>query len=809
MAALKVIAQGSPAIGLDPDDIAVHLPGDARLEPRAGEAILAAMAEHPEAVAAYWDIMAGDQRQARPAWSPTRVQSEPGVCLPLAVRASWPQFDPLSGALELEHRLAESNALVVHIPSVLTVHTARPALEQGPPADDRRFEPGERPGTRRRRPSLPNQASTSIIIPSAGVSQPGAATSMLARCLNTLALLDPPPLEVIVVVGDEFQGDLPQERGAQGDGPSVQVVHRGTGAFDFSQAANCGLRASRGELVLLLNDDIEAETPDWLGRMAAHLQDRAVGAVGAALLYPNRTVQHAGIVMDDAYPLHPFVGHHLSDTVDHGGDVARDVIAVTGACLLARRRDLLAVGGLSPEFPSSFGDIDLCLRLRQSGLRVVIEPAAVLIHLETASRAPVIEPWEKSRFLRTWGHVTDPWYHPAFHRPHDPRSMNRNADHLGPVDHHRTWPARTGTIAGQKHQSPMNRPNSSENDSELNASDDVDLARVQAEIEAEADVRRRRDVQVTQLEHDMAQQWGALILPEPAIPEQASPVEASKDFSVGVPSGTKSGLISRLFKRVLRRAARRYTQYVLAQVNNLLRVIRQRLDSQQEHIDHHSKQLDIQNRHLKVLENTVHHSENNPYLVTSRLVDPPPTLAMDTISTIATLVGSATCLVLSGGTGEIVKSINANDGSAYGLEPDALCVLQAIKDGVDVRSDDLIAHLSRLGVGEVSTIVLTGVVELMPLKQLLEIVEQADRILAASGHIIVAVADPKNRNHIESELHVGLGLSPRAWQYLLDRAGFDAHVDLIVDPHITELVIAKRPPETATPAPSPTGLPHP
>ena len=451
MAALKVIAQSTPEIALDPDDIAIHLPSDAQLEPRARELIMSAFAEHPTATALYGDRRVNGQREARAAWSPTRVQSEPGACSPLAVRASWPQFDPSCSALELERRLAESNAVVLHIPSVLTRHTGSAGSIGGLEAGDPRFEPGPRPGTRRRRASNPGQASTSIIIPSAGYSRPGTTTPMLARCLDTLALLDPLPLEVIVVIGDEYQGELP----TRDDGLPVQVVKRGAGTFDFARAINCGLLASRGDLILLLNDDVEAESTDWLGRMAGHFQDPTVGAIGAALLYPDRTVQHAGMVMDDGHPLHPFQNHQLADTADHGGDVARDTISVTGACLLARRADLLAIGGMSPEFPISYGDIDLCLRLRRSGFRVVVEPAAVLIHHESASREQVIEPWEWGRFIYRWGEVVDPWYHPAYRRPDVPHHKNRNADHLGPVDPEASWPARSTEIQSKMHESQI------------------------------------------------------------------------------------------------------------------------------------------------------------------------------------------------------------------------------------------------------------------------------------------------------------------------------------------------------------------
>ena len=321
--------------------------------------------------------------------------------------------------------------------------------------DDPRFEPGPRSGTRRLRPSHQGQASTSIVIPSAGFSHPVAETTMLARCLESLALLDPAPLEVIVVVGDEFTGEPPREGMSGGNSLPVRVIHRGTGPFHFSQAVNCGLMASRGELVLLLNDDIEAETPDWLGRMAAHFDDPTVGAVGAALLYPDRTLQHIGVIIDEGYPLHPFRLYQLADTAAHGGDVARDMVSVTGACMLARRRNLLTVGGLSPEFPSSYGDVDLCLRLLRSGLRVVIEPAAVLIHHESASRNPTVKKWEWGRFVHRWGEVADPWYHPAFWRPNHLHHRNRNGDHLDPVDVDGSWPARSNVIHSRMHESQI------------------------------------------------------------------------------------------------------------------------------------------------------------------------------------------------------------------------------------------------------------------------------------------------------------------------------------------------------------------
>ncbi|MEZ5165574.1 MAG: hypothetical protein R2695_03435 [Acidimicrobiales bacterium] len=146
--------------------------------------------------------------------------------------------------------------------------------------------------------------------------------------------------------------------------------------------------------------------------------------------YPDGTIQHDGIVIDDARPLHPFRGSarrgHVAVRRRCGGDVA-----VTGGCLMARRADLLGLGGFSVAFPLSFNDVDLCVRMRRAGWRVVVEPAAHLVHHET-SRSPHIDAAEWDRWIARWGAMEDPWYHPGYRRPDDPRALHRNADHLDP-----------------------------------------------------------------------------------------------------------------------------------------------------------------------------------------------------------------------------------------------------------------------------------------------------------------------------------------------------------------------------------------
>lgn len=498
-------------------DLVAWLTGDAKLHPGFHVAVFEAFKQYPRAVALYTDIAIEGRRIARPAWSPTRVRSVPGSSLPLVVRVQvlvdvglLPADDDASllsadAQFKVEAYLASTEMLVLHIPSVLisyptsfqhsreqlsgkdqSANTLRPRPQPIHSSQEllvRECRPGNTLRTRPRHRSLclRSQQRTSVVIPSAGVSLPGSETPLLENTLNSLALLDPPPQEVIIVVGDEYmiedeymaEADIPENMNSSigsiavfadvvddlgvsvdtGLLDRVFVLHRGPGVFNFSFAINQGILASKGEFVLLLNDDIEADTPDWLGRMAAHLRVPSVGAVGATLLYPNRTIQHVGIVIDDARPLHPFVGQRLEDVANHNGDVARDVISVTAACLLARRRDLMTVGGMSEMFPLSFGDVDLCLKLRRLGLRVIVEPAAQLTHFESISREPHIRKQEWDRYVHRWGEVIDPWYHPAFHRPDDLECLRLNVDHLDPVNQNGRWPARNAMIRSQVHHS--------------------------------------------------------------------------------------------------------------------------------------------------------------------------------------------------------------------------------------------------------------------------------------------------------------------------------------------------------------------
>jgi len=158
--------------------------------------------------------------------------------------------------------------------------------------------------------------------------------------------------------------------------------------FNWSALNNRAAAGSAAELLLFLNNDIEALAPGWLDAMATQALRPAIGAVGAVLLYPSRQIQHAGVVVgmhggaDHAYAGldHPSPAHRgRSQLLSNWG-------AVTGACLMVRRELFVAAGGFDEAFPVEFNDIDFCLRLGQLGYRHVVVPEAVLLHHESQSR---------------------------------------------------------------------------------------------------------------------------------------------------------------------------------------------------------------------------------------------------------------------------------------------------------------------------------------------------------------------------------------------------------------------------------------
>lgn len=246
---------------------------------------------------------------------------------------------------------------------------------------------------------------------------------LLRACLEgVLARTAYPAIEVVIVDNGSSEAETRDLFSRLAEDGRVRIV-RDDRPFNWSALTDAGIRASAGRVLVLLNNDIDVIDPDWLREMVSQSLRSDVGMVGAKLLYPSGTVQHAGIVLDDVSAPHVW-RHAAGDSPGYRAQLAttRTVGAVTGACVAMRREVYDEVGGLDLErLPVTWGDIDLCLRVRRAGYRIVWTPYAVLHHLEQATRGPDERSEHHGRFAQEqaffrerWGRaaVRDPYFSP-------------------------------------------------------------------------------------------------------------------------------------------------------------------------------------------------------------------------------------------------------------------------------------------------------------------------------------------------------------------------------------------------------------
>jgi O-antigen biosynthesis protein len=237
------------------------------------------------------------------------------------------------------------------------------------------------PAQRLSESSRPVSSKVSIIIPFKD------RLELLQNCLRSLRTSTYRRFEIVLVNNGSTQSDTLKYLRRLEVRRGVRVLHC-PGAFNFSRLCNEGAAQARGAYLLFLNNDVEVSTPDWLERLLRIAQQPQVGIVGATLLYPNHTLQHTGLFSrENGDWIHVYRG----DPADYEGvwdelRAPRAVPAVTGACLLMRRELFAEVGGFDLRFPITFGDVDLCRRVRERGLLVAVTPHARLVHYESLTR---------------------------------------------------------------------------------------------------------------------------------------------------------------------------------------------------------------------------------------------------------------------------------------------------------------------------------------------------------------------------------------------------------------------------------------
>jgi GT2 family glycosyltransferase len=237
---------------------------------------------------------------------------------------------------------------------------------------------------------------------------------LLAACAaGVLHRTDYPALELLIVDNESREKATAALLDTLAADPRVRVLRR-PGPFNFPALNNDAVRAAAGDVIVLLNNDVDVADPSWLREMVGQALRPDVGAVGARLLYADGTVQHGGIVFGPGLAATPVLRGAARNDPGYNGQLAlaRSLPAVTGACLALRRAVWDEAGGMNAErFAVAFNDVDLCLRLGELGYRIVWTPFAELFHLESQTRGIPATAAERAREQSELDNLWYGWRH--------------------------------------------------------------------------------------------------------------------------------------------------------------------------------------------------------------------------------------------------------------------------------------------------------------------------------------------------------------------------------------------------------------
>lgn len=431
----NIVAASNSALDLATGEYIALLDHDDELAPHALYENAKLINQHPDADFIYSDEDKIDTRGQRsdpffkPDWSPDYFHSCMYTChlgvyrtdLIRKIGGFRAGYDG-SQDYDLVLRLVEQTQRIYHIPKVLyhwriipaSVTSGEAAKPWAYEAAQRaladmvqrspypgKVEPGPRAGFHRIRRDIQGNPLISIVIPSAAamLDTPDGPICLLEQSIRSIRDRSTYRNYEIVLV-DGY--DVPDPILEAIAGPDLRLI-RCADPFNFSQRINLGAKAAQGEMLLLLNDDVEVITPDWLESMLEFAQQREIGAVGAKLFFANGTIQHIGVMVLSGNPGHAYrgiagdhPGYYLSNLVN------RNYLAITAACLMIRRDLYFEIGAMDETFPLNYNDVDLSLKLHQAGYRNVVTPYAQLIHYESISRGAGLKP-------REWEHLNAKW----------------------------------------------------------------------------------------------------------------------------------------------------------------------------------------------------------------------------------------------------------------------------------------------------------------------------------------------------------------------------------------------------------------
>ncbi len=352
----------------------------------------------------------------RPDFSPIRLLEQDYLGDAILVRNSAVDLAGLTSRADLLRaawRLDPGS--IVHVPEVLTRRVGFPPREDVDAHHAATAEQLERWAVRadirqegerlRVVPLLDDEPSVSIIIPTRGTSAAVGASDrvlVLEAVRSIIGLSSYQAFEIVVVADDVTpQGVIDDLVSLGGD---RLTIARWSGRFNFSGKINRGASHARGEYFLLLNDDIDVISPDWIQSMVGLCRLPGVGMVGANLLFEDGTVQHAGHFYEARGAGHIASGWTAGqdDAVGSLG-VDREVSGVTAACALVSREAFERVGGLSTLFPGNYNDVDFSMKVRQTGDEILWTPSAKLHHYESQTRDAATALPEQTQLRKRWG----------------------------------------------------------------------------------------------------------------------------------------------------------------------------------------------------------------------------------------------------------------------------------------------------------------------------------------------------------------------------------------------------------------------
>lgn len=406
----------------------------------------------------------------KPDWSPERFRAQMYTNHLSLFRASllkslggWREGFDGSQDYDLVLRLSERARRIVHLPRVLYHWRIRPgqvSASANPAvysAARRAIEEHlERTGIKgwveqtnplgiyRVHREVTGQPKVSIVIPTRGSSGEVRARDrvFVTEAAKSIVERSTYPNFEAVVVADTATPQVVIEQLKDILGSRLRLVAYDC-PFNFARKINLGVATATGEYLVLLNDDVEVITPEWLEVMLGLAQQPDVGLVGTTLYFDDRTFQHAG---------HVYVGRGAIGHIGYGakaGDpgpvsglqVERECSGVTAACAMVRRQVFLDVGGMSLQFPMNYNDVDLSFKVRQAGLRIVWTPFAELYHFESKTRKPGVGLGEVELVSRRWGRLLengDPYWRDVHDWAHAPLSAalvgSAESDSVGVIE---------------------------------------------------------------------------------------------------------------------------------------------------------------------------------------------------------------------------------------------------------------------------------------------------------------------------------------------------------------------------------------